>query len=108
MNGLPKIFPATAALLRMTGAPGPASAQEEVKIGISQPISGANGDYFKRELVNPVILAIEEINAKGGLLGRKVGYVLEDHKANAATAQSIARKLTEIDKVLLISSSISP
>jgi branched-chain amino acid transport system substrate-binding protein len=108
MNGLPKILTATAALLLMAGATESASAQEEVKIGISQPISGANGDYFKRELVNPVILAIEEINAKGGLLGRKVGYVLEDHKANAATAQSIARKLTEIDKVVLISSSISP
>jgi ABC-type branched-subunit amino acid transport system substrate-binding protein len=58
--------------------------------------------------VNPVILAVEEINAAGGLLGHKVGYIIEDHKANAGTALSVARKLTEIDNVALISTSISP
>lgn len=85
----------------------PAAAQE-IKIGISQPISGANGDYFKRELVNPAILAIEEANAKGGVLGHKIEYVIEDHKANAATALAVARKLIDIDHVTMISISISP
>jgi branched-chain amino acid transport system substrate-binding protein len=96
------------ALIVLGAAAQTRAAEGEVKIGISQPISGPNGDYFKRELVNPVILAVEGINAAGGLLGHKVGYVIEDHKANAGTALSVARKLTEIDKVALISSSISP
>jgi branched-chain amino acid transport system substrate-binding protein len=78
-----------------------------IKIGISQPISGPNGDYFKRELVNPVILAIEQANAKGGVLGQKVEYVIEDHQANAATALAVAHKLIEIDHVSMISISIS-
>ena len=53
-------------------------------------------------------MLVEEINAAGGLLGHKVGYIIEDHKANAGTALSVARKLTEIDNVALISTSISP
>jgi branched-chain amino acid transport system substrate-binding protein len=86
---------------------GPAVAQD-IKIGISQPISGPNGDYFKRELVNPAILAIEEANAKGGVLGHKIEYVVEDHQGNAATALAVARKLIDIDHVSMISISISP
>jgi branched-chain amino acid transport system substrate-binding protein len=81
---------------------------EGIKIGISQPISGPNGDYFKRELVNPVILAIEQANAKGGVLGHKVEYVIEDSQGNAATAAAVAQKLIGIDKVSMISISISP
>jgi branched-chain amino acid transport system substrate-binding protein len=85
-----------------------AGRADGIKIGISQPISGPNGDYFKRELVNPVILAIEEANAKGGVLGQKVEYVIEDHQGNAATALAVAHKLIEIDHVSMISISISP
>jgi branched-chain amino acid transport system substrate-binding protein len=79
-----------------------------IKIGISQPISGSNGDYFKREFVNPAILAIEEFNAKGGLLGQKIEFVVEDNRADAGTAQSAARKLVDVDHVSMISISISP
>lgn len=81
---------------------------EAIKIGISQPISGTNGDYFKRQFVNPAILAIEEFNAKGGLLGQKISYVIEDNRANAGTAQAVARKLVDVDRVSMISISISP
>jgi branched-chain amino acid transport system substrate-binding protein len=86
---------------------GPGAARADIKIGISQPISGANGDYFKRELVNPVILAIEQANANGGVLGQKVTYVIEDNQANAVTAAAVAQKLIGIDGVAMISISIS-
>lgn len=86
---------------------GAGAARADIKIGISQPISGANGDYFKRELVNPVILAIEQANAKGGVLGQKVTYVIEDNQANAVTAAAVAQKLIGIDHVAMISMSIS-
>jgi branched-chain amino acid transport system substrate-binding protein len=97
----------TIGVLGLTAA-AQAQAAEAIKVGISQPISGANGDYFKRELVNPAILAIEEVNAKGGVLGHKVEYVIEDNKANAATALAVARKLIDIDHVSMISISITP
>jgi branched-chain amino acid transport system substrate-binding protein len=93
-----------AAAIAVAGA---SAARADIKIGISQPISGANGDYFKRELVNPVILAIEQANAKGGVLGQKVTYVIEDNQANAVTAASVAQKLIGIDHVSMISMSIS-
>jgi branched-chain amino acid transport system substrate-binding protein len=67
-----------------------------------------NGDYFKRMTVNPVIMAVDEVNAKGGVRGQKVEVVVEDHKGNAATALAVARKFIEIDKVSMISISVSP
>jgi branched-chain amino acid transport system substrate-binding protein len=81
---------------------------EGIKVGIAQPISGSNGDYFKRQYVNPVIFAIEEFNEKGGVLGKKIEYVVEDNGGNANTAQSAVRKLVDIDGVSMISESISP
>lgn len=79
-----------------------------IRIGISQAISGANGDYFRKQVVNPAILAIEEFNAKGGVLGRKIEYIVEDNKASAATGASVARKLIGIDKVNMIFVSVTP
>lgn len=98
-----------AAGLVIAVATGATTARSEgIKIGIAQPISGSNGDYFKRQFVNPAILAIDEFNAKGGLLGKKIEYVVEDNGANANTAQSVARKLVDVDGVSMISTSISP
>ena len=43
------------------------------------------------------MLAIKEINAAGGLLGRPVELVLYDGKTDAATISNAATKLTESD-----------
>jgi branched-chain amino acid transport system substrate-binding protein len=45
---------------------------------------------------------VPEINAKGGILGRKVEIILEDEKGDPANAVRKARKLVEEDKVNLI------
>ena len=89
----------------------PLSAAAEsgpIRIGISQLISGANGDYFRKQLVNPAILAIEEFNKRGGIRGRKIEYFVEDNKGNAATGASVARKLIGIDHVSMIFVSVTP
>lgn len=87
----------------------PAGAETKpIRIGISQAISGANGDYFRRQVVNPAILAIEEYNAKGGIRGRKIEYIVEDNKASATTGASVARKLIDIDGVDMIFVSVTP
>ncbi len=44
---------ALSALIALGAAAQTRAAEDEIKIGISQPISGPNGDYFKRELVTP-------------------------------------------------------
>ncbi len=89
------------------GLTGIAPAQT-VKIGISQPLSGANADYFHKQGVDPVLLAIEQVNAEGGLLGHKVEYVVEDHKGDAATSAAVTRKMIDVDHISMLVTSVSP
>jgi branched-chain amino acid transport system substrate-binding protein len=102
------LFAFAAASLLLAAGQAAAEQSGPIRIGISQAISGANGDYFRRQVVNPAILAIEEFNAKGGVRGRKIEYVVEDNKANATTGASVARKLIDIDKVNMIFVSVTP
>ncbi len=75
------------------------AAAAGVKVGISQPLTGANADFFQRQMVNPVILAVEQVNAAGGLLGKKVDYVIEDHKGDPSTSAAVTRKMIDVDGI---------
>src|ERR1700744_5668975 len=71
---------------------------ETIKIGVNEPLTGAfaaSGTY----VVNGAKIAADEINAKGGLLGKKVELVIEDNKSNPTEAASVAEKLITDDKV---------
>jgi branched-chain amino acid transport system substrate-binding protein len=79
---------------------GPAAAQT-LKIGAPQPMTGADapfGDKFKKAYT----LAVEEINAKGGVNGKKLELVIEDHQAKNALAATVAEKLINQDQVLVM------
>ncbi len=93
--------------LSVLGITGIASAQT-LKIGISQPLSGANADYFQKQAVDPVLFAIEQVNAAGGLLGQKVEYVVEDHKGDPATSAAVTRKMIDVDHISMLVTSVSP
>ncbi|WP_040962259.1 ABC transporter substrate-binding protein [Sinorhizobium fredii] len=74
------------------------SFADTIKIGVNQPLTGpfaASGTY----IVDGAKLAVEEINAKGGVLGEKLELVIEDNKSNPTEAASVAEKLIESDKV---------
>jgi branched-chain amino acid transport system substrate-binding protein len=74
-------------------------AEEMVKIGLDNPLTGTYAAVGKNEL-NGCELAVEQINAKGGILGRKVQLLVEDSTSgDAGTAVQKARKLIERDKV---------
>ena len=78
-----------------------------VVIGSIIPLSGAvalEGLDMKRGMT----LAVEEVNATGGVLGRPLKIIWEDTKLNPATGLNYARKLAEIDKVPLILGEYSP
>jgi branched-chain amino acid transport system substrate-binding protein len=78
----------------------PALAQT-IKIGAPQPLTGPDapfGDKFKKAYG----MAIEEINAAGGVNGRKLEIVIEDHQAKNALAATVAEKLVTSDKVLVM------
>jgi branched-chain amino acid transport system substrate-binding protein len=76
----------------------PAFAQEPIKIGVTQPLTGAfaaSGNY----VAQGAKLAEEAINASGGVLGRKIQLVIEDNKSNPTEAVATAEKLIAKDKV---------
>lgn len=76
-----------------------ARAEDMVKIGLDNPLTGPYAAFGKNELIG-CQLAIEQINAKGGILGRQVQLIVEDSTSgDAGTAVQKARKLIERDKV---------
>jgi branched-chain amino acid transport system substrate-binding protein len=90
-----------APLLLAAGAMLPAAAQEPIKIGFSVSLTGGLASSGKAHLLSKQIWA-EEINARGGLLGRQVKLVYYDDQTNAATVPGIYAKLIDVDKVDLV------
>ncbi len=82
--------------------PGVAFGQQPpLKIGFSMALTGALAAMGKAALLTMKIWA-EEVNAKGGLLGRKVELVYYDDQTNGATVPGIYTKLLDVDKVDLV------
>jgi branched-chain amino acid transport system substrate-binding protein len=76
-----------------------ALGEEPVKIGLDNPLTGTYAALGKNELIGAK-LALEHINKKGGILGRKVELLVEDSTSgDAGTAVQKARKLIDRDKV---------
>ena len=76
-----------------------AHAADEVKIGLDNPLTGTYAALGKNELIGAK-LALEHINAKGGILGRKAELLVEDSTSgDAGTAVQKARKLIDRDQV---------
>jgi branched-chain amino acid transport system substrate-binding protein len=85
----------------LSGAIVSAHAQEPIKIGFSVSLTGGLASSGKAHLMSKQIWA-EEINAKGGLLGRPVKLVYYDDQTNAAIVPGIYAKLLDVDKVDLL------
>ena len=79
--------------------------QEPFKIGHIAPQTGFLAAFGKYANTGAQ-MAVDEINEKGGLLGRKVEVINED-EANPGVAAQKARKLIEKDKVIAITGSVS-
>jgi branched-chain amino acid transport system substrate-binding protein len=76
----------------------PAAAQEPIRIGVTQPLTGAfaaSGNY----VAQGAKIAEDHVNAAGGVLGRKIQLVIEDNKSNPTEAVATAEKLIVKDKV---------
>jgi branched-chain amino acid transport system substrate-binding protein len=88
-----------AGLLGLLLASAPAHAEDTVKIGVIQPLTGSVA-YNGTTDVNGIKLALGEINAKGGVLGKKIELVIEDGQCKPANTVSAAEKLIQRDKVV--------
>ncbi len=76
-----------------------ARGEQSVKLGLDNPLTGTYAATGKNEL-NGCELAVEQINAKGGILGRPAELLIEDSTSgDAGTAVQKARKLIDRDKV---------
>ncbi len=79
----------------------PVLAQQPVKIGMSMPQTGPLGGGGKAALL-ALQMWFEDVNARGGLLGRKVQFIAYDDQTNPGLVPGIYTKLLDIDKVDLL------
>jgi branched-chain amino acid transport system substrate-binding protein len=94
---------ATVGAFALTASAGPASAQsgEPIKIGFSMSLTGPLSPNGKQALLGLQIWE-EEVNRKGGLLGRPVKIVYYDDQSQSAPVPGIYTKLLDVDKVDLV------
>ncbi len=78
-----------------------AFAQQPIKIGMSMPQTGPLGGGGKAALL-ALQMWVEDVNAKGGMLGRKVQFIHYDDQTNPGLVPGIYTKLLDVDKVDLL------
>ena len=79
----------------------PAVAAEPIKIGFSAEETGGSAASGKQFVLTAEIWA-DQINAKGGLLGRPVKLIHYDDQSNPAQVPGIYTKLLDVDKIDLV------
>jgi branched-chain amino acid transport system substrate-binding protein len=87
-----------AATVIVAGAALPAAAQDSLKLGLVAAMSGQSAKSGEA-IVRGISLAIDEINAKGGVLGKKVELLVRDDESNPAKGVVAARELVQREKV---------
>ncbi|HEV8109543.1 MAG TPA: amino acid ABC transporter substrate-binding protein [Burkholderiales bacterium] len=75
--------------------------QNAVKIGMSMPQTGSLGAGGQAALL-ALRMWVDDVNQKGGLLGRKVEFIVYDDQTNPANVPGIYTKLLDVDKVDLL------
>ena len=80
---------------------GTALAQQPLKIGFGMSLTGALAGNGKAALIAMEIWK-DDVNAKGGILGRKVEFVYYDDQTSPATVPGLYTKLLDVDKVDLV------
>ena len=82
----------TMLLALVAAMPSAAFAQKTIKVGMPLPLSGPAA-LFGEPASKGAQMFVEEINAKGGVLGQKFELVIRDSKADANEAVRIAREM---------------
>jgi branched-chain amino acid transport system substrate-binding protein len=98
-NSLRSVLVASAAALAIAFlAVVPAKAQDTLKLGLVAAMSGQSAKSGEA-IVRGLSLAIDEINEKGGLLGKKVTLLVRDDESNPAKGVVAARELVQRERV---------
>jgi branched-chain amino acid transport system substrate-binding protein len=94
MKRLMLVLPCLVALL----VPHPAEAQQTIKVGFPMILSGP-GALFGEPALKGAQMYVEELNSRGGMLGRKLELVTRDTKGSADEAVRVSRELILKDNV---------
>ena len=79
----------------------PALAQDTIKIGIVLPLTGDQAKFGEIEKLS-FDLALAEINAAGGVKGKKLEFLIEDDTGRPEVGRSVVEKLITKDKVVMV------
>ena len=82
-------------------------AQETIKIGVITDKVGVSKPYSE-PATEGLVFGAEEINRKGGVLGRKIELLVEDDQSRPDISAALARKLIDQGVVFILSVSLSP
>ena len=96
-----KALAAAAALAGISGLPAYAQSGGTIKIGVLHSLSGTMA-ISETVLKDTVLMAIDEINAKGGVLGKKLEPVVVDPASNWPLFAERAKQLLTQDKVAVV------
>lgn len=95
------VFTVFALLLSSCATGGQEAASETIKIAILAPLSGSV-PTFGVSTRDGALMAIEEWNAKGGVLGKKIEAIVEDSQCEPDPTVNAANKVIDQDKVKYI------
>ena len=87
-------------------APAGTSHAKEIRIGLITPLSG-DVKTFGESVRNSFLIAVEEANARGGVAGMKIAYVIQDDKNDATEAANVANLLVNQQRVKAIVGSVT-
>jgi len=76
----------------------PAAAQQTLKFGLAMPLTGSQSSYGKDQ-IKAAEWAVEDINAKGGVNGKKLEMIVMDTQADPTIGINAVNKLINVDKV---------
>ncbi len=82
------------------------SHAKEIKIGLITPLSG-DVKTFGESVRNSFLIAVEEANARGGVAGMKITYVIQDDRNDATEATNVANLLVNQQRVKAIVGSVT-
>ncbi len=92
---------ALAGTLASSAALAPAQAQDTIKVGVLHSLSGTMA-ISETTLKDTVLMMVDDINKRGGLLGKKVEAVVVDPASNWPLFAEKARELLQKDKVAVV------
>ena len=92
------ILAAGLGMVLAAGGASVAASQDTLKFGVADPLTGPSA-IFGKDQMQAVRWAVDEINAKGGVNGRKLEAIIVDHQTKPEVGIAVVEKLVKVDKV---------